>query len=320
MPLSGFDIIIIISGIAILFMLVMSVVLQVWMVLECLIKERDPSKRLFWLLIILLLGLLGSLLYLTIRRPRRKLEGSHGNETFGFEDRFLSRFYRIRVPKGPLDQAGKRTRSNIMTRWNLMNIIAILSILVLVIFMIVILVISLREEILYDQFVENEWFLAFITISIMGPILVVAGAALILDPRRGWNEFYLIGMRKGLLRRELLERGFHEMGNDYFKAFGNRGLHIRIYSVESQWECPIEDLSEIQRLQDIVFVQAFTSGRTSGPAIRIMEYSPIGPLRIPIKFHKTLMDLLKDLGAGMIYDTTFRDPKLVFASEMSPQK
>ena len=39
----------------------------VWMIYECVMRERDPRTRLFWLLIVCLLGPVGALVYFFVR-------------------------------------------------------------------------------------------------------------------------------------------------------------------------------------------------------------------------------------------------------------
>jgi phospholipase D-like protein len=49
--------------------------LWIWMLIEAATKERSDSQdRLIWVLIILLGGPLGALIYLIVRRPKRKAE------------------------------------------------------------------------------------------------------------------------------------------------------------------------------------------------------------------------------------------------------
>jgi hypothetical protein len=47
--------------------------LWIWMLVDCLTKEpAEGNERLIWLLVIVLVGFIGALLYLLIRRPQRK--------------------------------------------------------------------------------------------------------------------------------------------------------------------------------------------------------------------------------------------------------
>lgn len=59
----------------ILAIIVGSVVLQIWMLIDCVANEtNDQNQRVLWTLIIYFLQGFGALLYLLIRRPKRKEE------------------------------------------------------------------------------------------------------------------------------------------------------------------------------------------------------------------------------------------------------
>lgn len=47
--------------------------LWIWMLIDCISKEAS-DKKVLWLLIIVLAGGIGALIYLIVRRPQRKLE------------------------------------------------------------------------------------------------------------------------------------------------------------------------------------------------------------------------------------------------------
>lgn len=62
-----------------LFMLVIfavsiaGLVLWVWMLVDCATKERgEGNDKLIWILVIVLTGWIGALIYLLVRRPKRK--------------------------------------------------------------------------------------------------------------------------------------------------------------------------------------------------------------------------------------------------------
>jgi hypothetical protein len=46
----------------------------IWMLVDCLTKEREGNTKLVWALVILLGQVVGAVLYLAIRRPERKRE------------------------------------------------------------------------------------------------------------------------------------------------------------------------------------------------------------------------------------------------------
>ncbi len=46
----------------------------IWMLVDCLTKEREGNTKLVWALVILLGQAIGAVLYLAIRRPERKRE------------------------------------------------------------------------------------------------------------------------------------------------------------------------------------------------------------------------------------------------------
>ena len=43
----------------------------IWMLVDCLTRERDPQQRLVWALVIGLTGIIGALIYMIVRRPKR---------------------------------------------------------------------------------------------------------------------------------------------------------------------------------------------------------------------------------------------------------
>ena len=51
-------------------------VLWIWMLVECAAYEPDKAgnDKLMWILIIVLTGMIGALIYMIVRRPKRKLE------------------------------------------------------------------------------------------------------------------------------------------------------------------------------------------------------------------------------------------------------
>lgn len=59
----------------VLAIIVASVVLQIWMLIDCVANEtNDQNQRVLWTLLIYFLQGIGALLYLLIRRPKRKEE------------------------------------------------------------------------------------------------------------------------------------------------------------------------------------------------------------------------------------------------------
>ena len=48
-------------------------VLWIWMLVDCITKEpSEGNEKIVWILVIVLLGALGALIYLLARRPKRK--------------------------------------------------------------------------------------------------------------------------------------------------------------------------------------------------------------------------------------------------------
>jgi len=43
----------------------------IWMLVDCLTRERDPQQRLVWTLVIALTGFIGALIYMIVRRPKQ---------------------------------------------------------------------------------------------------------------------------------------------------------------------------------------------------------------------------------------------------------
>ncbi|HLP25238.1 MAG TPA: PLD nuclease N-terminal domain-containing protein [Acidobacteriota bacterium] len=48
----------------------------VWMILDCITQETDPTNKIAWLLVILIVGVIGAPLYLFVRKLPR---GSHSS-------------------------------------------------------------------------------------------------------------------------------------------------------------------------------------------------------------------------------------------------
>jgi hypothetical protein len=49
-------------------------VIQLWMLIECATKEPSGNDKIVWILVILLGGCVGGLVYLIVRRPKRIAE------------------------------------------------------------------------------------------------------------------------------------------------------------------------------------------------------------------------------------------------------
>jgi hypothetical protein len=57
------------------FFVVMTMALWVWMLVDCVTRESDQGNtKLIWVLIILFANFIGALLYLLVRRPQRWAE------------------------------------------------------------------------------------------------------------------------------------------------------------------------------------------------------------------------------------------------------
>ena len=56
---------------------ILSTILWIWMLIECATKESsEGNDKIVWIIVIVLAGSLGALIYLLVRRPRRIVE--HG--------------------------------------------------------------------------------------------------------------------------------------------------------------------------------------------------------------------------------------------------
>ena len=48
--------------------------LWIWMLVDCAVNEPSGNEKIVWILIILLANCIGAVLYLLVRRPKRKAE------------------------------------------------------------------------------------------------------------------------------------------------------------------------------------------------------------------------------------------------------
>jgi hypothetical protein len=55
----------------IVLMMFATFILWIWMLIDCATNEPSGSEKIVWVLIILLGGCIGALVYLFVRRPRR---------------------------------------------------------------------------------------------------------------------------------------------------------------------------------------------------------------------------------------------------------
>ncbi len=54
-----------------LLLLVLPAIFWIWTIVDCAMREPEGNDKLVWLIVIVLIGIIGSLIYCLVRRPAR---------------------------------------------------------------------------------------------------------------------------------------------------------------------------------------------------------------------------------------------------------
>jgi hypothetical protein len=72
-PVAGFFIVWLVFMLGSALVAALSVALWIWMIIDCVTRESDQGNdKLIWILVIVVVGPLGALIYLLVRRPERQ--------------------------------------------------------------------------------------------------------------------------------------------------------------------------------------------------------------------------------------------------------
>ncbi len=280
--------------------LVSSMIFAFSMLVHCLIMEKNPIKKVFWSIVIIIFSGAGAALYVLIRIPVQKKERNDPIYHPGFEDRILGFFSRRKIP-GP--KTLKRLRLKRGTAFSLLYVF-----LVIYIFL-TFLIIYCFIRIPTDANLSHILPVFFLSLT---SLVIIYVSLMHLDPRRGWNIFLIIEGDPEKIKKVVKRLGYEEEnGGFYYPMDKYKGIFVRTF-YESHYikeELKALKLSEVGVEPLILFTS--WGYRSIREPLRVLEKRHIAYKDFNKKVYIELMGHLEQLTDGPVFDLTFSKPERV---------
>ncbi len=291
-----------------IWMLVSLIAIQVlWIasIFNCVTREKDRIKQIFWLLVILGLGSIGLFIYLFHRVPTRRKEERDPEFNSTIEERIMSKISIKRPPKR------KYIFRPAWPETILKTIFALVITFLFVFFMISL--IKMLIEMRANTGIEND--ITLDPLYFVGPMITLAMIfvfGLFMNPRSGWNRIIITGMNEEKLDGHLRSVGFEDAENGlYLQVESNIGVIIKTFQVDEEIGNYLKSRNVDHRPEDSVFLLASIANPKMGEPMRLIHQDSIfkvGPAyRVSERFRE---EMRKMDGVGSI-DLTFRKVKKI---------
>jgi hypothetical protein len=283
-------------------------VLLLFSLIHCAIKEKDNTKRLFWILTIFVTGSFGPILYIFHRIPTRRREEKDPEFNSTIEYRIMEK---LAFKRKPGKKMLFKRRWNKKFRFISYYSITIILLIGMMISMGFFIFNSLSSPEIDSENGPDPFILAYTLLPIMIIIIPIA----LMSPFNGWNRILVEGFDKKDLIRLISSKGYEPTKYGYrYQMKGGPSIVIQPLVIDDEINLWLkkQGITLVKKKNVIMMVSVETV--RNGSHMKLREPKLELPLQMKIRPTEEFISQFKDLKGVKITDLTYSKKKKIGGS------